>query len=59
MVKDGITVQIKSGRLEHECARDHNNKNVNADWIAKTYLEQFRANPAWKISGIIQAVKTN
>lgn len=43
---DGNTVQIKSGILEHECARDHNNRHVNAYWIARTYLEQFRTNPS-------------
>ena len=59
MVKDRSIVLIKSENLEHECVRDHNNRYVNADWIARTYLEQFRADPAWKISGIIQAVKTN
>ena len=59
MMKDGSTVQIESGNLKHECAKDHNNRYVNADWIARTYLEQFRVDPAWKISGIIQAVKTN
>lgn len=59
MVKDSRTVQIKSGRLLHECTRDHTNRHVNAEWIAKAYLEQFRADPSWKIQGIIQAVKTN
>ena len=59
MVKDGSKVQIESGNLKHECAKDHNNRYVNADWIARTYLEQFRVDLAWKISGIIQAVKTN
>lgn len=59
MLKDKATVQIKSGYLNHECTRDHNNRHVSADWIAKAYLEQFRADPSWKIAGIIQAVKTN
>ena len=59
MVNDGSTVQIKAGNLEHEYARDHNNRHVNAEWIAKNYLEQFRADPAWKVAGIIQVVKTN
>ncbi|XP_039127971.1 uncharacterized protein LOC120264236 [Dioscorea cayenensis subsp. rotundata] len=59
MVKDSNTIQIKSGHLKHECARDHNNKHVNAEWITNAYLEQFRADPNWKVSGIIQAVKIN
>lgn len=59
MVRDKATVQIKTGVLEHECSRDHNNRHVSADWIARHYLEQFRADPTWKIAGIIQAVKTN
>ncbi|XP_039140504.1 uncharacterized protein LOC120277718 [Dioscorea cayenensis subsp. rotundata] len=28
-------------------------------WIARNYLEQFRADPTWKIVGVIQAIKTN
>ena len=59
MVKDRNTIQIKSRILEYECTRDHNNRHVNAAWIPKTYLEQFRANPAWKIVGIVQAIKSN
>lgn len=59
MYKDQNTVQIKAGNLVHECARGHSNRHVNAKWIAKTYLEQFRADPNWKLAGIIQAVKTN
>ena len=47
MVKHGSTDQIKSRNLKHECTKDHSNRYVNADWIARTYLEQFRADPAW------------
>lgn len=57
MVTDKNTVQIKTGVLKHECTRDHVNKHVNAYWVARNYLEQFRADPAWRIAGIIQAVK--
>lgn len=59
MVKDSSTIQIKSGHLQHECVREHNNRHVNAEWIAREYLEQFRVDPGWKIVGIIQAVMTN
>ncbi|XP_039145858.1 uncharacterized protein LOC120283285 [Dioscorea cayenensis subsp. rotundata] len=59
MVNDRSTIQIKTGNLVHECTRDHVNRHVNAQWIANTYLEQFRADPSWKLSGVIQAVKTN
>ncbi|XP_039128877.1 uncharacterized protein LOC120265007 [Dioscorea cayenensis subsp. rotundata] len=59
MIKDGSTVEIKSGNLNHECSRDHTNRHVNDKWIARVYLEQFSADPTWKIQGIIQAVKTN
>ncbi|XP_039130904.1 uncharacterized protein LOC120267311 [Dioscorea cayenensis subsp. rotundata] len=58
-MKDGSTIQIKSGKLEHECSKDQHNRHVNVDWIARNYLEQFRVDPSWKISGIIQVVKTN
>lgn len=53
------TVQIKSGNLKHECGRDHNIRHCTAEWIAKEYLDQFRADPSWKLAGIIQAVRTN
>ncbi|XP_039115507.1 uncharacterized protein LOC120250816 [Dioscorea cayenensis subsp. rotundata] len=59
MVTGKNTVQIKTGVLKHECTRDHVSKHVNADWVARNYLEQFRADPAWRITGIIQAVKSN
>ncbi|XP_039119617.1 uncharacterized protein LOC120255910 [Dioscorea cayenensis subsp. rotundata] len=59
MVKDKDTIQIKSGNLKHECSRDHHIRHVNAKWIAKKYMDQFRSDPSWKINGIIQAVKTN
>ena len=59
MVKDRNTIQIKARVLEHEYARDHINRHVNAEWIEKTYLEKFKANLAWKIAGIIQAIKSN
>ncbi|XP_039130869.1 uncharacterized protein LOC120267252 [Dioscorea cayenensis subsp. rotundata] len=59
MVRDGATVQIKSGVLKHECGKEHKNRHASAKWIAKTYMEQFRADPSWKLAGIIQAVKTN
>ncbi|XP_039123350.1 uncharacterized protein LOC120259963 [Dioscorea cayenensis subsp. rotundata] len=59
MYKDKAAIQIKSGNLKHECTRDHNIRHVNATWIANNYLEQFRADPSWKITGIIQAVKLN
>ncbi|XP_039130213.1 uncharacterized protein LOC120266636 [Dioscorea cayenensis subsp. rotundata] len=59
MVTDKNTVQIKTGVLKHECTRDHVNKHVNAYWVARNYLEQFRADHAWRIAGIIQAVKSN
>lgn len=53
MVKDGSIVQIKTRKLEHECAKDHNNRHVNANWIARAYLEEFRVDPGWKLVGII------
>lgn len=59
MVGDKSTLQIKAGNLKHECTKEHNNRHCNAEWIANTYLEQFRVDPAWKIAGIIQAMKTN
>lgn len=59
MMKDNSTVQIKAGILEYEFARDHNNRHVNPNWIARHYLEIFRADLSWKLTGIVQAVKTN
>ncbi|XP_050204978.1 uncharacterized protein LOC126655018 [Mercurialis annua] len=59
MNKDKSTVQIKSGIFEHSCTKDHNIRHLSPKWIAETYMEQFRADPSWKLAGIIQAVKTN
>ena len=49
MVKDKNTIQIKSRYLRH----------VNAKWIAKNYLEQFRVDPSWSIVGIIKTMRNN
>lgn len=59
MERGSTTVQIKSGFMKHECAKEHKNRHVSAPWIARKYREQFRADPAWKLSGIIQAVRLN
>ncbi|XP_039130803.1 uncharacterized protein LOC120267169 [Dioscorea cayenensis subsp. rotundata] len=59
MTRGVSTVQIKSGHLKHECAKEHKNRHVNAMWIARKYMEQLRADPSWKLSGIMQAVKLN
>ncbi|XP_050226470.1 uncharacterized protein LOC126676334 [Mercurialis annua] len=59
MQDDVSTVQIKSGKLEHQCTRDHNIRHVNPKWLSKKYLEQFRADPNWSLDGIMQAVRSN
>ena len=59
MVKDKNTVQIKASIFKHERVRDHNIRDVRAQWIAKTYTDQFRADPSWSIARIIQAIKSN
>ena len=59
MKTDEATMQIKSGLMTHTCARDHHIRHVNAKWLSKEYLEQFRADPTWKLDGIVQAVRTN
>lgn len=60
MVTDKETVQIKSEILKHECTRDHHSiRHVSAKWIAKNYLEQFKAYPSWKLAGIRQTVRSN
>ncbi|XP_050204849.1 uncharacterized protein LOC126654895 [Mercurialis annua] len=57
--KDNPTIQIKNGILSHSCSRDHNIRHVNTKWISLHYLEQFRADPTWKLEGIMQAVREN
>ena len=59
MSPDNPTVQIKSGVLTHTCSKDHNIRHVNSKWLSMEYLEQFRADPTWKLEGIIQAVRAN
>lgn len=58
MVGDRNIIQIKIGFLDHEYSRDHVNWHVNADWMARTYLKQFRAGLVCNIAGIIQAIKS-
>ncbi|KAK9132822.1 hypothetical protein Scep_012350 [Stephania cephalantha] len=57
MGKDDSTVQIKSINLTHSCTKVNKNYHVTSDWLAKKYIEQFRVDPNWSRSGIIQRVK--
>jgi len=56
MVRDPHTFQIKSGQFEHSCTKEHNIRQVTSKWLAKTYLEMFRANPGWNLNGFIKCV---
>ncbi|KAK9083073.1 hypothetical protein Scep_029544 [Stephania cephalantha] len=55
--KDDSTVQIKSINLTHSCTKVNKNYHVTSDWLAEKYIEQFRVDPNWSVSGIIQRVK--
>ncbi|KAK9118480.1 hypothetical protein Scep_016573 [Stephania cephalantha] len=57
MAKDDSTIQIKSINLNHSCTKVNKNYHVTSDWLAEKYIEQFRADPNWTVSGIIQRVK--
>lgn len=59
MLTDKDTVQIKALILEYDCTRDHNNRLVKTNWKPRNYLEQFRVDHSWKITAIVQAVKSN
>ncbi|KAL4325824.1 hypothetical protein GQ457_11G025620 [Hibiscus cannabinus] len=51
------TWQIKSYVAEHNCVRDFKNRNVTYKWLAKTYFEQWKADPTFSIRSLQQDVQ--
>ncbi|KAK8675769.1 hypothetical protein V6N13_033832 [Hibiscus sabdariffa] len=51
------TWQIKSFVAEHNCVRDFKNRNVTYKWLAKTYFEQWKADPTFSIRSLQQDVQ--
>ncbi|KAK8646817.1 hypothetical protein V6N13_120587 [Hibiscus sabdariffa] len=51
------TWQIKSYVAEHNCVRDFKNRNVAYKWLAKTYFEQWKADPTFSIRSLQQDVQ--
>ncbi|XP_021661390.2 uncharacterized protein LOC110650636 [Hevea brasiliensis] len=51
------TMQIKSANLTHNCGKDFSNFHVTSKWLAETYLETYRMDPHWSLSGLVQRVK--
>lgn len=50
------TMQVKRGIFVHTCIKVNANYHLTARWIAKRYLEDFRSDPDWKISALIDDI---
>ncbi|KAH0698943.1 hypothetical protein KY284_013158 [Solanum tuberosum] len=48
------TVQIKSLYLKHKGAKVFDNFHLSPKYIARKYLNIFKADPGWNISGIVE-----
>ncbi|KAK9098230.1 hypothetical protein Syun_025275 [Stephania yunnanensis] len=55
--KNDSTVKIKSINLTHSCTKVNKNYHMTSDWLVEKYIEQFRVDPNWLVSDIIQRVK--
>ncbi|KAM3235012.1 putative protein isoform X1 [Capsicum annuum] len=55
--QDNSIVQIKSINLTHNGGMVFDNPHMTPKYIAKRYLEFFKADPDWSINGIIAMVK--
>ncbi|WMV43843.1 hypothetical protein MTR67_037228 [Solanum verrucosum] len=51
------TVQIKSLYLKHKGAKVFDNFHLSPKYIARKYLNIFKADPGWNISGIVEIVR--
>uniref|UniRef100_A0A803PCL0 Uncharacterized protein n=1 Tax=Cannabis sativa TaxID=3483 RepID=A0A803PCL0_CANSA len=54
MRDDGTTFRINKMKDEHNCGIVFENSLVDADWIAKHYLEKFRQNPSMNLKSYRQ-----
>ena len=54
IMDDNKTFQVKTFNGKHTCGRSFKNPMANSNWLAKTYLDDFRANPDWPVKAIIE-----
>ena len=54
---DHKTFKVKTLHDEHTCAVTFRNKAVSTTWLAKKYLNQWRANPNWSFAGFEQQLR--
>ncbi|KAH0771879.1 hypothetical protein KY290_015860 [Solanum tuberosum] len=55
--KHDPTVQIKSLYLKHKGAKVFDNFHLSPKYIARKYLNIFKVDPGWNISGIVEKVR--
>ncbi|XP_022862113.1 uncharacterized protein LOC111382388 [Olea europaea var. sylvestris] len=53
------TVQIKTYVPKHTCFRVRTNKNATFKWLVEYYLDDFRADPEWKIKHFRSTVRND
>ncbi|GMN46133.1 hypothetical protein TIFTF001_015314 [Ficus carica] len=59
MERDGISFKVKTLNDEQTCGLDFSTKKISSWWLAKKYLNQWRANPTWPLSRFKQQVVDN
>ncbi|KAJ1693179.1 hypothetical protein LUZ63_009877 [Rhynchospora breviuscula] len=52
-------VQVKTYNPSHTCSNEHNIKFLSVHWLVKKYLDTFRADPNWSLSGIQHRIRTD
>ena len=56
---DDATFQIKTLVLNHTCRKKYNTKHISVDWLAKKYLDRYKADCMWSLSGLKATVKAD
>lgn len=52
------TFKLKKFIKDHTCGRSHDVKQLDAKWIAKDYVEDFRSDRDWKVKHLRDSVLT-
>ena len=56
MESDGLSFRVKTINEEHTCALSFSKKGLSSWWLAKRYLNHWRANRSWSFKGFKQMV---
>ncbi|XP_058202730.1 uncharacterized protein LOC131317175 [Rhododendron vialii] len=54
---DRKTLQVKTLNLNHkQCGWNWTNKLINSSWLSRTYFKEFKIDPSWPVTQIVERV---